>query len=186
MTRRSAEEQDTGGDGQGFVTLGHVSGPHGLQGWVKVHSDTSPRDNIVGYSPWYLVRDGERSSWRVNAGRSQGKAVVAKLAGCNDRETGEGLTGSLIQVHRDQLPEVTTPGEFYWDRKAGIHFHASNGPLGPVFSCPCASEPKPCSTLTPVYAGYIFSYGVRIRSTQKPLEQREARDRLRRGAGSVG
>jgi len=127
MTRRSAEEQDTGGDGQGFVTLGHVSGPHGLQGWVKVHSDTSPRDNIVGYSPWYLVRDGERSSWRVNAGRSQGKAVVAKLAGCNDRETAEGLTGSLIQVHRDQLPEVTTPGEFYWVDLVGLRVETLDG-----------------------------------------------------------
>jgi 16S rRNA processing protein RimM len=127
MTQRTAEEPETEGDGQGFVTLGYVSGPHGLQGWLKVHSDTSPRENIVGYSPWYLIRDGERYRWQVNGGRRQGKGVVAKLAGCNDREAAEALTGSVIQIRREQLPDVTAPGEHYWVDLVGLRVETLDG-----------------------------------------------------------
>lgn len=40
--------------GQSVVPLGYVSGVYGLQGWVKVHSWTSPRDAILEYRPWLL------------------------------------------------------------------------------------------------------------------------------------
>ncbi len=108
------------GGEQRFVTLGRISGAHGIQGWVRVHSDTSPRENIVGYSPWYLVRGGRREVWSVDAGRRQGKAVVAKLVGCNDRDRAEALVGAEITVPREQLPETTRPGEFYWADLIGL------------------------------------------------------------------
>ena len=79
------------GGEQRFVTLGRISGAHGIQGWVRVHSETSPRENIVNYSPWYLEQSGRHERRKVNAGRMQGKGVVAKLAGCNDRDAAEAL-----------------------------------------------------------------------------------------------
>jgi len=115
------------GDEQRFVTLGRISGAHGIQGWVKVHSDTSPRENIVGYSPWYLVREGRRETWKVNAGRLQGKAVVAKLAGCNDRDAAEALAGAEITIPREQLPATTEPGEFYWADLVGLEVRTVDG-----------------------------------------------------------
>jgi len=115
------------GDEQRFVTLGRVSGAHGIQGWVKVHSDTSPRENIVGYSPWYLVRNGRREAWKVNAGRRQGKGVVAKLAGCNDRDAAEALAGAEITIPRAQLPATTEPGEFYWADLVGLEVRTVDG-----------------------------------------------------------
>ena len=117
----------TEGDEQRFVTLGRVSGAHGIQGWVKVHSDTSPRENIVQYSPWYLVRGGRREAWKVNAGRRQGKAVVAKLAGCNDRDAAEALAGAEITIPRAQLPATTEPGEFYWADLVGLEVRTVDG-----------------------------------------------------------
>ena len=36
------------GDEQRFVTLGRISGVHGVKGWVRVHSDTSPREYLFG------------------------------------------------------------------------------------------------------------------------------------------
>ena len=108
------------GDEQRFVTLGRISGVHGVQGWVRVHSDTSPRENIVNYSPWHLVRKGERESWKLKSGRRQGKSVVAKLAGCNDRDTAEQLVGALISVPRSALPDTTAAGEYYWTDLVGL------------------------------------------------------------------
>lgn len=108
------------GDGQRYVTLGRVSAAHGIRGWLKVQSDTSPRENIVRYTPWYLERHGRRDAWQVTAGRLQGKAVVAKLAGCDDRDRAEALVGALIVVTRAQLPATTAPGEFYWADLVGL------------------------------------------------------------------
>jgi 16S rRNA processing protein RimM len=115
------------GDEQRFVTLGRISGVHGVQGWVRVHSDTSPRENIVDYSPWHLVREGRRESWKVNAGRRQGKAVVAKLEGCNDRDAAEELVGALISIPRSALPDTTVPGEYYWADLVGLKVETADG-----------------------------------------------------------
>lgn len=110
-----------------FVTLGRVSGVHGIQGWVKIHSETSPRENIVNYSPWHLLSEGRRETWKVNAGRRQGKTVVAKLAGCSDRDTAESLIGAEISVLRTQLPETTRPGEYYWADLVGLQVVTVDG-----------------------------------------------------------
>lgn len=115
------------GDEQRFVTLGRISGVHGVQGWVRVHSDTSPRENIVSYSPWHLVRQGKRESWKVNSGRRQGKAVVAKLVGCNDRDAAEQLVGALISIPRSLLPDTTVPGEYYWADLVGLTVKTVDG-----------------------------------------------------------
>jgi 16S rRNA processing protein RimM len=114
------------GDGQRFVTLGRISGVQGIQGWVRVHSDTSPRENIVNYSPWYLEYGGKRERRKVNAGRRQGKGVVAKLAGCNDRNAAEALIGAVIRIPRSQLPQ-TAPGEFYWADLIGLRVETLDG-----------------------------------------------------------
>lgn len=114
------------GDEQRFVTLGRVTGAHGIQGWIKVHSDTSPRENIVAYSPWYLVRGGRREACEVKAGRLQGKLVVARLAGCDDRSAAEALTGAEIAIARSQLP-ATRPGEYYWADLVGLTVETVDG-----------------------------------------------------------
>lgn len=115
------------GDEQRFVTLGRISGVHGIQGWVKVHSDTSPRENIVAYSPWYLQGAGGVERYRVNSGRRQGKGVVAKLERVNDRDAAEGLVGMTIRVARAQLPETTVPGEYYWADLVGLRVETVDG-----------------------------------------------------------
>lgn len=114
------------GDEQGFVTLGRISGAHGIQGWVKIHSDTSPRENIVTYSPWILEHGGRRERRKVKAGRAQGKGVVAKLAGCNDRDAAEALVGAVIRFPRSQLPATGT-GEYYWADLIGLTVQTPDG-----------------------------------------------------------
>ena len=78
-SRDQQQAQNTEGDDAGFVTLGRVSSFYGVRGWVKIHSDTDPRDNILSYSPWYLNRG---KGWEVcepEGGRAHGKSVVVKL-----------------------------------------------------------------------------------------------------------
>ena len=115
------------GDEQRFVTLGRISGAHGIQGWVKVHSETSPRENIFEYSPWELRWPGRSEQRKVKTGRRQGKAVIAKLEGCDDRNAAEALIGAEIAVPRSRWPETTMPGEYYWADLEGLQVRTIDG-----------------------------------------------------------
>jgi len=92
-----------------------------------VHSETSPRDNIVRYSPWRLEQRGQSAAHIVSAGRLQGKTVVAKLVGCDGRDAAERLIGADIQVRRGQLPELSRPGEYYWADLIGLAVETADG-----------------------------------------------------------
>ncbi|WP_457674965.1 ribosome maturation factor RimM [Thiolapillus sp.] len=121
MTDSRVKRQDSEGDGPDrLVTLGRISGLHGVQGWLKVYSDTRPRENILNYSPWYLRRGREWEEVSLQHGRRQGKLVLAKLEGCNDRETARELMGATIAVRRAQLQEGLAEDEFYWTDLEGL------------------------------------------------------------------
>lgn len=126
-TTAPIDERKTGGGGPRLVTLGRVSGAYGLQGWIRVRSDTSPPENIAAYSPWYLVRGAEQTIREVEAGRAHGRGMVVKLAGCDDRDAAEALIGRDIAVRRDQLPDTTEPGEHYWADLVGLRVETLDG-----------------------------------------------------------
>lgn len=119
MNDSQVEERNIEGDGSNrLVTLGRISGLHGVQGWLKIFSDTRPRENILNYSPWYLQRGQDWEKWTLEKGRRQGKLVVAKLQGCNDRESARKLMDSVIAVHRSQLPAAQD--QYYWADLEGL------------------------------------------------------------------
>ncbi len=109
-----------------YIVLGRVSGLYGVRGWVKVFSHTQPRDNILRYSTWYLQRNGEWVEARLEEGRTQGKGVVAKLHGCDDRDAAAALMESTIAIHRSQLPRAQK-GEYYWAELQGLRVSNLDG-----------------------------------------------------------
>jgi 16S rRNA processing protein RimM len=102
---------------QDLVLLGHVSGIHGVKGWIKVHSFTSPREAILGYQPWLLGE--EHKPVFISDGRQQGKTIVASLPEIDSREKARQLVGKEIAIFRDQLPE-TGPTSYYWTDLVGL------------------------------------------------------------------
>jgi 16S rRNA processing protein RimM len=61
-----------------------------------------------------------------------GPTLIAKLAGCDDRESAARLKGRGVAVPRDALPE-TGPGEYYWSDLVGAAVvNAAGEPLGEV------------------------------------------------------
>ncbi len=112
------------------VVLGRIDGVFGVRGWVKVFSETDPREGILRYSPWLL---GPASQLRrVAEGRAHGKGVVARLEGCEDRDQALLLVGQEIAVTRDRLPPPK-PDEFYWIDLEGLAVETLSGvPLGRV------------------------------------------------------
>lgn len=116
--------------GERLIVVGRVAGLFGVHGWIKVFSETDPRENILRYDPWVVGSAGE--SFRVIEGRRHGKGLVARLAGCDDRDQAAALVGREIAVRRDQLPPPQ-PDEFYWVDLEGLAVvHVSGRPLGQV------------------------------------------------------
>ncbi len=112
------------------LIVGKISGVYGVKGWVKVHSNTDPREGITTYNPWYIQRGshgkGEWREVRVQHGQRQAKTVIAKLEGVDDRDAAMQLTGATIAIRRDQLPALDKD-EFYWRDLIGLRVVNKDG-----------------------------------------------------------
>jgi len=107
-----------------MVVLGHICGIFGVRGWVKVFSETDPKDNILSYSPWYLGQDG--TPRKLIDGKPQGKTIIARIDGCTDCDQAAALMGQQIAVRRSQLPPATA-SEFYWIDLEGLGVETLEG-----------------------------------------------------------
>jgi len=116
----------------GHIKVGEISGVFGVKGWVKVYSFTDTRENILNYSPWLLKKGNESKSFTIIDGSLQGKAVVAKLEGVNDRDQAASLMSWEIFVSPEQLPKPAQ-GEYYWSDLIGLKVETASGmPLGVI------------------------------------------------------
>ncbi len=97
------------------ITLGKIVGVFGVKGWVKVFSETRPRDQIFNYSPWTLEQKGSFVESKVVDWREQGKGLVASLEGYTDCDAARQLIGAEISVPQQVLP-ATGSDEYYWSQ----------------------------------------------------------------------
>jgi len=107
-----------------IVSLGHVSGVHGVRGWVKIHSLTEPREAIFEYQPW-LLGDAHEAV-RISEGIKHGNRLIAHIEGVDDREAAEELVNRSIAVRREQLPQAEA-GEYYWTDLVGLEVRLQDG-----------------------------------------------------------
>lgn len=114
------------------IFLGHVTGVSGLKGWIKIHSDTNPRENIVSYPAWWLEQSSGWSQVKVVDGRPQGKTIVAQIEGISSPEQASELIGAKIAVDRGSMPQLSS-GEYYWADLTDMQVQTSDGiQIGPV------------------------------------------------------
>jgi len=113
-------------DEKDFIQIGHINGVYGVRGWVKIFSDTRPREAIFDYSPWWIeTREGWRQV-KLASSRSQGKGLVAQIEGLDDRDQALLWVNCKIAIKPDQLPE-TEADEYYWSDLIGLDVVNSEG-----------------------------------------------------------
>lgn len=116
-----------------MVVMGKVVAAHGILGWVKVQTFTEYLDSLNDYDHWWL--GNERQPWReveLAECTVHGKILVARLAGCMDRNAAERLKGLLVAVPRSELPEAEED-EVYWSDLIGCKVvNLAGEPLGVV------------------------------------------------------
>ena len=112
-----------------YLTLGYISGVHGVQGWVKIYSHTKPLENIFEYSLWQIKKNGQWQPTKVLATRKQGgKNLVAQLEGISDRDQAHSFIRAEIAILKEQLP-IAEAGEYYWVDLLGLTVKTVDGVL---------------------------------------------------------
>lgn len=105
-----------------LVVMGYVRGAFGVQGWLKVHADTEYADSLFDYPVWWFAKPGAQATWVAHSVEDcalHTKALVAKLAGVNDRDQADALRGFQIAVARHELPPPAED-EYYWRDLIGL------------------------------------------------------------------
>ena len=109
-----------------LISLGKISGVFGVKGWVKVHSFTDPREKIVEYAYWQIQHQGQWRQVELAGGKRQGKTIVAKLAGLDDRDEAMLYSGDEIAVYQSQLAQLGID-EYYWHQLEGMSVVTAEG-----------------------------------------------------------
>lgn len=123
MERPGAEMR---GADDGRVTVGRLGAPYGVHGWFRIHSYTSPRENILRYTPWWARLGGEWRQIVPREGRPHGKGLVAAIEGVEDRESARALVGAEIAVERSAF-EPPEAGQYYWADLIGLRVVNGDG-----------------------------------------------------------
>ncbi len=99
--------------------MGRIAAPFGVKGWVKVQPDTAAAQSLLAYKTWWVE---SASGWReiaVAEAKVQGRDLVARFEGCEDRDAAVALRGKSVAVPRDALPRAGD-GEYYWVDLIGL------------------------------------------------------------------
>ena len=101
------------------IYLGKITGAHGIKGWLKIRSFSSPLENILKYPQWIINNQGEEDFYSIEQGRKQNNKIVVKLEKIDDRNTAESLINSKIQILRSDLPKLSNEN-YYWSDLVGL------------------------------------------------------------------
>jgi 16S rRNA processing protein RimM len=99
--------------------MGRIAAPFGIKGWVKVQPYTEDPGTLMDFESWRVGRDEQQTHYSVEAIQDHGKALVAKLAGIDDRDAAFSLRGQEISVAKGALPPPQE-NEFYWSDLIGL------------------------------------------------------------------
>jgi 16S rRNA processing protein RimM len=102
-----------------MVVMARVVAPFAVKGWIRVQPFTQLPASLLDYPVWWLGREGGWTPRALEEGAVHGKSVVAKLAGCDERDAAAAMQGLEVAVPRSQLPQ-SQPGEYYWSDLLGL------------------------------------------------------------------
>ena len=99
--------------------MGRIVGPFGIKGWVKLLPITGEPASLLDYASWWIEGESGWNASKVEKSQLHGQEVVAKLAGCDDRDAAARYRGRNIAIARSEFP-AAGENEFYWADLVGL------------------------------------------------------------------
>ena len=101
------------------IYLGKITGVHGIKGWLKIQSFSSPLENILNYPLWIINNRGQEGFYSVEQGRKHSNKIIVKLEKIDDRTKAESFINSKIKIMRSDLPKLSNES-YYWSDLEGL------------------------------------------------------------------
>ena len=115
-----------------WVVLAEVTRPHGVRGEVRLRVYNADSDLLLDQRSVRLeLPDGAARVQAVSSMRRADGAILAKLAGVDDRDAADALRGARVCVRRDAFPPLDD-GEFYVCDVEGARVEGPDGVVGTV------------------------------------------------------
>jgi 16S rRNA processing protein RimM len=112
-----------------LISLGVISGAHGIRGQVKIKSFTANPEDISCYGP-LLDSSGKQYQLTITGGTND--ALIATVGGVTDRNAAEALRNTELFVPRSALPEAGKH-EYYHEDLVGLKLLTQDGrPYGTI------------------------------------------------------
>lgn len=102
-----------------LIKVGQLRAAYGIQGWLWVYSDTDPMFNLFEYQPWWIRTATGWQTLKIRRWRTQGKGLVVRLEGIEERTQAERYTGVDLYVSKSVLPPAGQD-EYYWADLLGL------------------------------------------------------------------
>jgi len=110
-----------------LVTIGRITGTHGIKGMVKVHLHSGDDATLRAVDRLLLQRtDGRRETVVIAGMQAHGRKTLLSLEGYGTINDVLPLVGGDILVRRDQLPEPEAD-EYYWTDLIGLRVVTESG-----------------------------------------------------------
>lgn len=117
---------------ENWIVIARFGRPHGVKGFVTVHSFTEPRDNVLKYANWHAFINNKWQPMKLLHAEVQNKSIIVQIEGYPERESVAYLTNIEIAIQRGQLATLE-PGEYYWHQLIGMKVINQQGdPFGNV------------------------------------------------------
>ncbi len=102
------------------VIMGKIVGPHGIQGWLKVHPFTEEIATLSEYPQWLVSEDEKHwASYKVEKTIIKDKTLLVKLSGIDDRNGSESVNKNMIGILKEELPKLDSD-TYYWSDLIGL------------------------------------------------------------------
>ena len=101
------------------VTMARIGRPHGIKGWLRVHSFTEPQFNIAEYQVFHIQSDSIQIEIEMDQIKQQGNGLIAHFKGYDKPEQAQQLVGLELKINKAELPGLQS-GEFYWYQLQGL------------------------------------------------------------------
>lgn len=119
-----------------YLRVGKIVGTHGIQGEVRVLSDTDfPDDRFCSGNKLLLIHPSSKEpiSLTVKRSRPHKNVFIIKFMEWDSINTAEGYRNGSLVVLREKLPPIEEEGEFYYHEIVGCHVITTDGePKGQV------------------------------------------------------
>jgi len=101
------------------VAIGKFGKTFGVRGWIKIHSFTTPKENILELAPWQIEKNGQWQEVPIEVHKIHHQNIVIKLKNIDDVDTIKLYTNLNIFIDQTLLPKLPK-NEYYWDNLIGL------------------------------------------------------------------